>query len=76
MVNQNKVEITDEDVQRALPKWKAIGNEGNLKSSVKGFADINLLLRKCMQTIWKDALNSVKKDFVNKRCYYKVKCSS
>ena len=48
MVNQNKVQITDEDVQRELPNWEATGNEGNLKSSVKGFANINLLLRKCM----------------------------
>lgn len=49
MVNQNKVQITDEDVWKELPNWKATGNEGNLKSSVKGFANINLL-RKCMQT--------------------------
>lgn len=64
-------------MKRKLPNWKANGNEENLDSSVKSFANINLF-RKFMQKSAKIFihLNGIKKDFVNEKCCYKVKCSA
>lgn len=64
-------------MKRKLSNWKANGNEENLESSVKSFANINVL-RKCMQKSAKifTHLNDIKKGLFNEKYCYTVKCSS
>lgn len=64
-------------MKRKLPNWKANGNEENLESSVRSFANINML-RKCTEKSAKifTHLNGIKKDLLNEKYCHKVKCCS
>lgn len=55
-------------MKRKLPNWKANGNEENLESSFKSFANINVL-GKCMQKSAKifTHLNGIKEGLLNEK---------